>query len=442
MKNQVQGQMQETKEEQVLEEIQKQTEEAEKQSEEKGDKKKSKGLAFGIAIGLVIGIAVTIVGGIVIAKVFVSDKSSDATSVVSADTLSKLQTIHGYIDLNYYDEVDQSALEEGMLEGYVAGLGDPYAAYYSADDYKDVTINATRQYAGIGATLSQNKETMLTTITYIYEDSPAEKAGLRTGDIIAEVDGTDVTTMDVDELVDLVRGDENTTVTISVYREGEDDYLDIDVTREIINLPSVDYEMLDDGVGYIYLTKFATDTANEFEEAVADLQSQGMKALIIDVRNNGGGLLASVVRILDDILPEGTVVYTEDKYGNREDQVSSGDTQLDLPIAVLVNGYSASASEILAGAIRDFDYGTLIGTTTYGKGCVQQTFGLSDGSAIKITTEQYFTPNGENIQGVGITPDIELEYEYSGGEDEEYSWKYDNQIAKAVEVLTQQESGD
>ena len=169
-----------------------------------------------------------------------------------------------------------------------------------------------------------------------------------------------------------------------------------------------------------------------------DLTKQGMKAMILDVRYNPGGILSSVVQILDDILPEGTVVYTEDKYGKRTDEVSDEEHQMQLPIAVLINGDSASASEIMAGAIRDYDYGTLIGTTTYGKGVVQKTFELEDGSAVKLTIEEYFTPDGENIHGKGIAPDIELEYEFLGGEDDEYDYSLDNQVQKAIEVLKEQ----
>ena len=193
--------------------------------------------------------------------------------------------------------------------------------------------------------------------------------------------------------------------------------------------------MLENGIGYIYVTEFGEDTANQFEKTIADLESQGMKAMIVDLRYNGGGMITAVTQMLDDILPEGLLVYTEDKYGKRQEFHSSGDTKLDYPMVVLVNEYSASASEIFAGAIRDYDYGTLIGTTTYGKGVVQKIIPLEDGDAIKLTIAKYYTPKGENIQGTGIEPDITLEYEYLGDSEAEFDIYKDNQVAKAIEVL-------
>ena len=203
-------------------------------------------------------------------------------------------------------------------------------------------------------------------------------------------------------------------------------------------MPSVSPEMLDNAIGYIHIDSFEKETATQFESAMADLDGQGMKALILDVRYNGGGLVPAVVQILDDILPEGLLVYTEDKNGNRQEYTSSGDTKIDIPLAVLINGDSASASEILAGAIKDYEYGTLIGTTTFGKGIVQTIFQLEDGDAVKLTTAKYFTPKGNYIHGVGIEPDIELEYEYLDPEGNEYQMQYDNQIQKAIEVLTEE----
>ena len=207
--------------------------------------------------------------------------------------------------------------------------------------------------------------------------------------------------------------------------------------RADVTLPSVSSQMLENSIGYILIDSFETDTAKQFEQALADLQAQGMKSLIVDVRYNPGGMLTSVVQILDDILPEGLLVYIEDKYGNRQDYNSDGDTYLDCPIAVLMNENSASAAEIFAGAIKDYDYGTLIGTTTYGKGIVQTIFPLENGDAVKITTAKYFTPKGNYIHGVGIDPDIELEYEYLNPDGEEYEMQYDNQVQKAIEVLTE-----
>jgi carboxyl-terminal processing protease len=199
-------------------------------------------------------------------------------------------------------------------------------------------------------------------------------------------------------------------------------------------LPSVEGEMLSGNIGYIAIGEWQDNTPEQFKEIVAELEKKGMESMIIDVRSNPGGLLDSVVEVLDYILPKGTVVYTEDKYGQRKTYSSDADC-LQYPMAVLINGNSASASEIFAGAIKDYSYGTLIGTTTFGKGIVQSIFTLPDGDALKVTTAKYFTPNGNYIHGVGIDPDIELEYEYSGPTDEAYDMQYDNQLQKAIQIL-------
>ena len=244
--------------------------------------------------------------------------------------------------------------------------------------------------------------------------------------------------MEMSELVTHIRGEEGTLVHLQVYREGEDDYLEFDVKRANIDLPTIEHKMLDSSVGYIHILEFGAPTVKQFEAAAKELAEQGMQAMILDVRDNPGGMITAVTGILDDILPEGTVVYTQDKYGKRQDYTSDGETKMECPIAVLVNGNSASASEILAGAIRDFDYGTLIGTKTFGKGVVQSIIPLADGDAIKLTTARYFTPKGENIHGTGIEPDVTLEYEYSGKKKGEYDELKDNQVQKAMELLNKE----
>ena len=279
---------------------------------------------------------------------------------------------------------------------------------------------------------------MVVSITKVYKGTPSEEAGLKNEDIILSVEDIDATSMEVSELVKHIRGEEGTTVHLEIYRPGTDEYLSFDVMRVDITLPSVDYAMLENNIGYIVIDSFETDTAHQFEMAVDDLTAQGMQAVIFDVRYNPGGMVSSVVEILDRILPEGLLVYIEDKIGNRQDYTSGGETYMELPIAVLINEDSASASEIFAGAIKDYEYGTLIGTTTFGKGIVQTIFPLQDGDAIKLTTAKYFTPSGNYIHEVGIEPDIELEYEYLNPEGEVYERQYDNQILKAIEVLEEE----
>jgi len=409
---------------------------------EETPKKKKGSTVKGIVIG-VIGTLLISWTGINVAclatnsQILITNKESaddGEGAVLDADTVSKINELTAYTKLYYYDDIENEKLQDGLYTGLIDGLGDKYSVYYNAED-QALQISTTGQYYGIGAGLSQDKDTMVVTVNKVYEGTPSESAGLLKDDVIVSVDGTEAASMELSELVKLIRGEKGTTVHLEIYRPSTEENLSFDVERQDITLPSVSHKMFEDGIGYVHIDSFETETAAQFEEAVKDLEDQGMKALIIDVRYNPGGMVTAVVQILDDILPEGTVVYTEDKNGNRQDYTSSGDTYLDYPLAVLINGESASASEILAGAVKDYQYGTLIGTTTFGKGIVQTIFPLEDGDAVKLTTAKYFTPNGNYIHGVGIGPDIELEYEYLDKDATSYDEAYDNQIQKAIEVL-------
>ncbi len=408
--------------------------------------KKKRGFGKGVAAGilgtivtltLVIVLGCKLTGTSIVLSLGNSSSTTKSSSILDADTVAKINELKAYIDLYYYedDDIDEDTLRDSLYAGLIDGIGDKYSVYYNAQEYEDLKISTTGEYYGIGAGLKQDPDTMVVTISKVYEGTPSEEAGLMADDIITSVDGTDATTMEVSDLVQLIRGEEGTTVHLEILRPSTGEALSFDVERANVQLPSVTYEMLNDKVGYIYLQQFESGTADQFETAVNELTEQGMEALVLDVRYNPGGMVTSVVQILDDILPEGTVVYTEDKNGNRQDYTSDAEHYMDIPIAVLINGDSASASEILAGAIKDYNYGTLIGTTTFGKGIVQSIFDLEDGDALKLTTAKYFTPNGNYIHGVGIDPDIELEYEYTGDADADYDKAYDNQIQKAIEVL-------
>lgn len=398
----------------------------------------------GIFAVLTVGLLIGVVCKVTNTQIVFADRGASETLVQSAgtildeDAIRKITELSAYSKVYYYNDMDLEEMQNSMYEGLIEGLGDKYSVYYNAEDYKELQLSTTGQYYGIGAGLTQDLDTMVVSITKVYKGTPSEAAGLKNDDIIVSVDGVDGTSMEVSELVKLIRGEAGTTVHLEIYRPETGEYLDFDVERADITLPSVDYAMLENGIGYIIIDAFETETAHQFEKAVADLTAQGMQAMILDVRYNPGGMISSVVDIADAILPEGLVVYVEDKEGNRQDYESDGDSYIDIPIAVLINEDSASASEILAGAIKDYEYGTLIGTTTFGKGIVQTIFPLPDGDALKLTTAKYFTPNGNYIHEVGIEPDIELEYEYLDPEGEEYDRKYDNQVLKAVEVLSQE----
>lgn len=348
---------------------------------------------------------------------------------------SKIKRLEAAIDRYYYEDVDDEDLEQGLYKGLLEGVGDSYTAYYTPEEYESLMISATSSLCGIGALLQQDPETMQVSVVHVYEGSPAEKAGIKDDDLIVQVDDIKSNTMELTELVTHIRGDQGTVVHLKLYRSGNPGYIELDVTRDIVDVPTVTGEMLDDGIGYIMIAEFGEKTAEEFAEQVRELEDQGMTSMIVDLRDNPGGMVDSVTAILDQILPEGVTVWTEDKNGNKKEYTSDA-ACMDYPMAVLINGNSASSSEIFAGAIRDYEYGTLIGTKTFGKGIVQSIRKLADGSAIKLTTAKYFTPNGENIHGEGIEPDIKLEYKYLDPDATEYDMKDDNQIQKAIEVLS------
>ena len=370
-----------------------------------------------------------------------SQENTDGESVtgeaVNEDTVAKMKVIENVIDTYFYKEdVDKDAMVDGIFKGMVESLGDPYSEYYSKEELESLYQDSLGVYYGVGAYVSLDTTTGLAKVSGIIADSPAEEADLRAEDIIYKVDDVDVTGMTLQETVSLIKGDENTTVKLTLIRDGKE--IEKEVTRRKVESPTVKFEMLDDGMAYIQITEFDTVTVDQFTEAMAMARGNDMKGLILDLRSNPGGNLSSVVSIAKQMLPKGLIVYTEDRDGNREEYSCDGSKELDVPMVVLVNGNSASASEILAGAIKDYGIGTLVGTTTFGKGIVQRPIELSDGSAVKLTISSYYTPNGINIHGIGIEPDVECEFD----SERYYSDKaYDNQLEKAKEVLLQKMEG-
>lgn len=382
----------------------------------------------GALCGALAMLAVVVTIGIV---VFLFTINGDG-KIVDFTTEMKLETIEDMIDETYLysDEIDREALRESLLKGYVDGLGDPYTVYYDEEETKSLFESTNGEFGGIGVGISQNLDTGTITFTTVYKDSPGEAAGLKDGDVVYKVNGEDITELDLDQVVSMIRGEKGTTVEITVLRGETLEEYTCTVTRDIIEVDTVFYEMKEEKIGYIAVSGFEKVTLHQFEEALNNLVAQGMKGLVIDLRNNPGGNLSTVCDMLDLILPEGTIVYTEDKYGNKETLASDEEHQLNIPMAVLINGNSASASEIFAGAIQDYGIGTLVGTTTYGKGIVQNLYQLSDGTCLKVTTSEYFTPNGRNIHGIGIEPDIEVEYIYNETDPEA-----DNQLEAALNCL-------
>lgn len=364
-----------------------------------------------------------------------SADGSAGNSLVNDDTLEKLESLEEVIDKYYYkdEDIDVEEMTEGMYSGLVASLGDPYSVYYTAEEWKELMADTEGIYYGIGAYLQLDTATGLAKINGVIENTPAEEAGLRENDIIYQVDGEMIQGLELSEIVSRIKGEEGTAVHLTIVREGESDYLEIDVERRKIESPTVKYEMYDNGVGYIQITEFDDVTTDQFTEALAVVKGSGAKGLILDLRSNPGGSLPVVVDIARSILPKGLIVYTEDKYGKRDEYTCDGKKELDIPMVVLINGNSASASEILAGAIKDYDKGTLIGTTTFGKGIVQRVLPLTDGTALKLTISSYYTPKGNNIHGIGIDPDIECEFDSEAY----YERGVDNQLERAKQEINQ-----
>lgn len=358
----------------------------------------------------------------------------DNSPLLDEATIEKVNEIYAKMNYLYYEDFSADQIREKMYAGMLAGLADPYSAYYTDEEYAENQISLTGKYYGIGAGLQQDAKTMEVTITKIYAGTPSEEAGLKEGDIVLYVGDIDATSMELSNLVQNIRGEEGTKVHMVVYRPATEETLEFDVERRNVVLPSVEGEMLDDGIGYIQVTDFQDETDEQFIKMVNAYMKDGMKGMIVDIRSNPGGYLDTVNNMLDYILPEGLIVYTEGAYGNRR-EFKSDASCIDIPIVVLVNENSASASEIFAGAIKDHDYGTIVGKTTFGKGLVQKYYGLQTGGVIKLTVEKYYTPSGNYIHGVGIVPHVEVDYEYTGAEDKPYDKQYDSQFLQALDIM-------
>ncbi len=367
----------------------------------------------------------------------ISDKNNkSATTILSdEDFLKKVMLMENMIDLYYIDDVAADDLKEGVYDGIMASIDDPYACYYNEKELEDMTQDMTGVFFGIGAVLMLDQDYSCPKVTGIIANSPASESELRIDDLIVKVDGTDIVGMELSEGVDLIKGPENTDVTLTIIRRATGEEFEITITRRKVETPSVTYEMLEDDIAYIAISEFSDNTTDQFSDALKDVRSQGMKALIIDLRGNHGGVLGAAVGIASEILPKGTIVYTEDKYGKRDEYKSPGDKEIDVPMVVLINGESASASEILAGAIKDYGVGKLMGTTSFGKGIVQRVISLGDGSAIKLTVSHYYTPLGNDIHKVGIEPDIEVEFDIDAYLEDVNS---DNQKDEAIRYLKEQ----
>lgn len=411
-------------------------------SQSAGNKK----FLFGILCGMLI--AMSIVGLFLLGSHLLSDnrikkavkagtfaESGEGfrSKIVNEAVASKIVTLESVIDKYYLNEYTNEDLETGIYRGMVDSLGDKYGEYYTVEEIKKAREKSEGVFGGIGAYISYDEDLGCCIIAGTMEDGPADRAGLREGDIIYKVDDIDAQGMDSNEVVKYVRGEVDTVVHLTLLRETADktETIEVDITREFIESNTVIYEMKEDNIGYIGITEFDSVTSDQFTEALAVLKGQGARGIIIDLRSNLGGNLDTACDIARNILPKGVIVYTIDKYDNRKEYTCDGEHELDLPLVMLVNKYSASASEVLTGAVKDYGKGRVVGTTTYGKGIVQTVIPLSDGSAVKLTTSSYYTPNGVCIHGTGIDPDVEVEFD----SDAYYNDGIDNQLDAAVEEI-------
>ncbi len=393
------------------------------------------GILIGCFISSFVLAAIVIFSGVNLRRLgSFGPQAEDTSELLNAETLDKVQKLEQTIDTYYYKtDVDKQEEANGLYKGLMDSLGDPYSVYYTEEELQDLLSDTAGIYYGIGAYVSIDNEVNLPRISGVIPGTPAERAQLMTDDIIYEVDNESTQGLKLDEVVSRIKGPEGTLVHLTILRGSANEKVEVDVERSAVEIPTVSTELMGENqdIGYLRITEFDDITPDQFREGMVELEANNIKGLIIDLRSNPGGSLQAVIDIGRQILPKGIIVYTVDRNGDRDDYTCDGTNEIDIPVVVLVNQYSASASEILAGAIKDYEIGKLVGTTTYGKGIVQRIFDLNDGTAIKLTISNYYTPNGNNIHGIGIEPDVEIELDADAYAED----KTDNQLDRALEVM-------
>ncbi|MBQ9765749.1 MAG: S41 family peptidase [Lachnospiraceae bacterium] len=414
-------------------------------------KEDNKGFGRGLLTGIIGGaVAMFIVAAIVIIVVVNLIGNDNQTYKIAESTnigpnggvmyelsnsetyiIEKMRAVSGLVNDYFLYAYDEQAMMDGIYEGMLASLDDVYSEYLDPEEYAEITETTSGKYYGIGIYVTQNTETKEIIVTEVFPGAPSEEAGMKEGDIIIAVGPQDVTAMTTDEVVELIKSDvEGSKIQITVAR-GEEN-VDLMVERRSVDYPTIRYEMIEDEIGYMSIERFDNGAVDDFKTDILDMKSKGMKGLIIDIRGNGGGTLDSVVAMLDMLLGECDLIYTRSRNGVIDDlRISDEDKIIDVPIVVLVNGGSASASEVFAGDLQDEGVATLVGTTTFGKGVVQNIWNMGDGTAVKLTISEYYTSGDRNIHGVGIEPDIFLEFDL----DSYVATGEDNQLNKAIEVI-------
>lgn len=364
---------------------------------------------------------------------------TDTTSGAAIDwskVSEKEEAIYNTIDDYYLNEIDNDKIQNGIYKGMVDSLGDPYTVYYNSEEYKQFTSSSSGTYSGIGVAVSQNVTTGAITIVKTFKKGSGEKEGMKPGDVIYKVEGKKIEGIELSKVVSMIKGKEGTFVKVTVLRDGKE--IEFNLERKKLEVDTVNYRMEDRSgkkIGYISVSEFDEVTASQFKSAISELSKEGMEGLVIDLRDNPGGLLDVTCEMLDRMIKKGLLVYTVDKYGKRVDEDATDSDSFDKPVAILVNGNSASASEVFSGAMKDYKAATLVGTKTFGKGIVQSIVPFGDGTAMKVTVSKYYTPNGVNIHGTGIEPDVVVELSKDATKNGKYDRKNDNQLDKALDVV-------
>lgn len=400
----------------------------------KSDKGYLKGLITGLLFAVVLVVVFAVTWVLKLNKyvlnyygLSLSEVKSKQVKLNSDDFDTKMNKLASYIETFYLDDVSEEDMAEGAFKGVVAALGDPYSEYYTEEEYESLMESTSGEYNGIGVSISQKEEKGEITIATVFDDTPAKEAGIQEGDVIVAVDGNDMTGKSSQDVVSMIKGKTDGTVTITVMRNGEK--LDIQVEIRKVERPTVANHMMDGNIGYIKLGEFDGVSTSQFSEALNELKDQGMEKLVIDIRDNPGGRLDVVCDLLDLFVDKDKlIVYTKDKNGNKQEEYTRYDASVkDIPISIIVNGNSASAAEVFTGVMQDYGLAKIVGTQTFGKGIVQKILDMGDGSAVKLTVSKYYLPNDENIHGQGITPDYVI--------DADENTEEDVQLNKAVEVL-------
>lgn len=370
-------------------------------------------------------------------QVLKEDDNKDLNSALSKYDgvlkFKKLFEIKKLLESYYYGDIDEDILVEGAIKGLTESLNDPYTVFMNKKEFEEFNTSTTGEYVGVGLMVGVKEEKIV--VISVFDESPAEKAGIKPGDVITRVSDTDVSGQDLEKAVSMMKGKEGEEVKITVFREGQGN-IETKAIRAKITIDTVEYEMLEGNIGYVRISSFDLKTDEDFVAAVKEMKNKGMKGLILDLRDNPGGLLDTCINISSQFIDKGEVIVTQ-KYKDGSEDVSKavkGQSLKDMPLVVLTNDYSASASEILAGVIRDYKVGTLIGTKTFGKGVVQTILDAGEGTGLKVTISKYYTPSGENIDKIGIKPDIEVEYPQELLL-KEYDRETDPQFQKALEVI-------